>query len=636
MPAEYGSFGPYILFKKILEDELGSLYRAGELDRDSIRRTVLLRVFDGEAVPAGDVLSRVDTANRVAAVLKATNVAPGSTFFAHDSTPAMACDYIPGQPLGRIFAKVREEGFPVPVDNALLILEKLALALSAALAVELEGTSLVHGFLHPGLAVITNDGEGLVAGFGLADQLTGVLDDPQAAAMSEPYLAPEVLMSRNPSKRGDVYSLGAILYHLLTGKMLPTDVEAREGALDAAELAYDGEPVPDDIKILLVRALARKPEERFSSAADFKKELDKLLYGGAYSPTTFNLALFMDRLFRTEVENEDKDRAVEAEVDVQAYLKPEPEPEPEIAREPAASGGSKGLWIGVAIAVVAIGITVGTLVVPRLTQPPPLVIPPTPTAEEIAAKQQADEQRMRALIDAQVSRVMDEQEERMRSELLGRQKKIEDLQRQLRAAERASKGVDASAEAQREAQREAEEIKRRIAAEEQAKREREQELQAERDKAAVEARKQAEEAAQKQPTPEPEVASQQPTGVPAAAGQAASPTPPPVQVKENQYVDPSQVSTPPEVLKKAQVIWSPIAARSRRRGVVIVQATVNATGRVEEAKILRADETGFGIPESALTAARDFVFKPATKGGVRVKTHATITFPYNFALARRP
>jgi TonB family protein len=295
------------------------------------------------------------------------------------------------------------------------------------------------------------------------------------------------------------------------------------------------------------------------------------------------------------------------------------------------------------------------------------VVPPTPTAEEIAAKQQADEARMRALIDAQVSRVMAEQEEKMRSELLERQKKIEDLQRQLRAAERTSQGSDASAEAQREAQREAEEIKRRIAAEEEAKRKREQEMQAERDRAEAVARKRAEEAAQQQqPTPEPEVATVQPTAAPAR--QVPSPVPPPtqvpsptpqpqaqaqptqaprptqrpahaqaqVQVRENQFVDPSQVSTPPEILKKSQVTWSPIASRSRRRGVVIVQATVNAMGRVDEAKILRADDDGFGIPESAMNAAREFVFKPATKDGVRVKTFATITIPYNFALTRRP
>jgi TonB family protein len=348
------------------------------------------------------------------------------------------------------------------------------------------------------------------------------------------------------------------------------------------------------------------------------------LYGGAYSPTTFNLALFMDRLFRSEIEQEEKERAREAEVDPQPYLMPEPEPEPEVEEVQPATGGGKGLWIGLAAALVAVAVTLGVVLVPRLTQPPPPVVPPTPTAEEIAARDQAEKERLQALIDAEVGRMMAEQEDRMRADLMERQKKIDDLQRQLRAAEQAADGAGSSAEAQREA----EEIKRRLAAEEEAKRLREKELEDERQKAEALARKQAEEAAKKEPTPEPE---------PTVVEVKPSPTPAPViRITENQFLDPSEVSTPPEVLKKAPVSWSPIAMRSRRRGVVIVQATVNAQGRVDEVKVLRADETGFGIADSALAAAKQYVFKPAIRDGVKVKTFATITIPYNFANMRRP
>ncbi len=76
-------------------------------------------------------------------------------------------------------------------------------------------------------------------------------------------------------------------------------------------MAYEETAVPEDIRSLLLRCLAELPEDRYSSAADFKKELDRLLYGGAYSPTTFNLALFMDRLFRSEIEAEERERAKE-------------------------------------------------------------------------------------------------------------------------------------------------------------------------------------------------------------------------------------------------------------------------------------------------------------------------------------
>jgi len=352
MAEAYRTFGSYILFSETLADEIGHLYRAGEFDRSGVRRTVWLRLFDAPGIPTQDLIGRFAAGNQIGEILQSSNIVSNPVFFTHDGTPAAACDHLSSQPLSRVLAKVHEEGFPIPVDNALLIMEKLALALAGALAVEVAGSSLVHGFLHPALVFVSNDGEGLVSGFGVADQLLGLLDQPGVGEALQPYLAPEILMTRNPSRNGDVYSLGAILYHLLTGEPLPAAPEARSGVLERAELAYDEQPIPQDIKDLLARTLATRPEERFSSAADFKQELDKLLYGGAYSPTTFNLALFMDRLFRSEIEVEERERAEEAGVDVATYLQPEPTPVPDevVAEPPAAAAASqrKGLFIGVA------------------------------------------------------------------------------------------------------------------------------------------------------------------------------------------------------------------------------------------------------------------------------------------------
>jgi TonB family protein len=654
MTQEYATFGSFILFKEIVADELGHLYRAGELDRTGLTRTTFLRVFDGPHVPADDLISRLETANRVAGVLHAANVASNALYLVEDGIPAVAWDYMSAQPLGSVFSTVRSEGFPVPVDNALLIMEKLALALSAGLAVEIDGASLVHGFLHPGLSVISNDGEAVVVGFGMADQLAGLLDHPESAAHCAPYLAPEILMTRTSSKRGDVYSLGAILFHLLTANPFPVEAEEREGLLDTAVLAYDGEPIPDDIKALLGQAVASRPEDRFSSAADFKKELDKLLYGGTYSPTTFNLALFMDRLFRTEIEAEEKQKIAESQIDIEPYLKPEPEPLEEeiVSAEVAAKGGGKGLWIGLSVILAAVVIA-AALVVPKLIGPTQQVAAPTPTPEELAAKEQAEQQRLQAMIDAEVTRLMNEKEEEIRQELTNRQEEIESLQRQLREAETKSKSGTAPTA---EDQRRAEDLRRQIAEAEEAKRQREAELEKERLAAAEEARRTAELERQEQAVREAEAAKQQTPVLKIAEDQQApeptpaeqipatvpSPTavpvePPPedtVTIVENMFVDPQDVDTRAELLKQERAEFSTTAARSVRRGVVILQATVNASGRVEAVKILRIDEERYGIPEAVKKAAMKCVFKPATKNGIRVKTYASITYRYDFTRRR--
>ena len=517
---------------------------------------------------------------------------------------------------------------------------------------EIDGSRVVHGFVHPCLIVVTNDGEGIVTGFGLGDHLLALVDDEANAATIHPSLAPEVLAGRVPSRRGDVYSLGALLFHLLTGDALPVLPEARADAIQDAHLAYDEETVPNDIKYMLQRALAECPDERFSSAADFKKELDKLLYGGAYSPTTFNLALFMDRLFRAEIEEEESERAGENNVDVTPYLAPQIAPEPEEAVqfeevEASLRLSRRGLWLGVgAVGAIAVAAAIWASLGRGPSTPP---LPPTPTAEEIAAQREAQEQKMRELAQGLVQEMMAEKEAEIRQELLDRQSKIEELQQKLVQSERRAQEGQLS----RDEQKTREELQRQIAAEESAQRQREAELEAERQRTADEARRQAaaaqtataavaeEErpaaaavAAQTIQTPTPTPPPPQPTNIPVPTATAVAATA--SAIEKNTFVDPSEVDSLPVIIKEAPVDWPRAAMNSLRRGVVIVQATVDADGRVEDAKLLRADHEEFGIAQAVVDATRKYRFKPGTKDGVPIKTHATVTKVYRFVSKNRP
>ncbi len=629
MSLAYQTFGSHILFKEILDDALGHLYRAAEFDKSGIKRSVFVRVFDGPSVPKGEILAEFEKAGRIGEVLHAANVAANPSFFEANEKPAVAFDFVPSHPLSRVFEKVHEEGFPVPVDNALLISEKLALALSAGLAVDAGGRSLVHGFLHPGLIMVTNDGEGIVSGFGVADQLLSLIDDAGVADSVYPFIAPEVLVTRSASKRADVYSLGAILFQLLTGKPVATMQEEREGMLDRAELAYDERPIPDDIKSLLSKALAARPEERFSSAADFKKELDKLLYGGAYSPTTFNLALFMDRLFRSEIEDEEKQRQHEAAVDHTEYLAPAPEPTPEVvevAPIPQTKGGggpNKGVLIGIAAVVIVIAAILFFVLGGKTDEPVVVQATPTPTQEELDAKAAEEEALLVALIETRMA----EREAEYRAKMEESQRKVEELQTRLQ------KSSSSSGMSNEEKQKRLE-LKRQLAAEQEAIRVREAEAEAARQQELVKAQSAtatavavAAEAAAAVPTAAPAEPTQAPVDQPPAKPTAS---PNELVITENMFVEPSQVDSMPVMIKDEKVDWTRLALRSNKKGMVIVQATVNASGKVENVTVLRADEDGFDIPESVIEAVKLYRFKPASKNGVKVKSYATVTKRFNF------
>jgi TonB family protein len=614
MAEAFRVFASYLRFKEMLSDPLGHLYRAGEFDASGVQRAVWLRVFDRPLIEAADVIAGFDRAQAIADAVQSINVA-SLDCLVDDGTPAIATDFVASQPLSRVLDRVAKEQFPIPVDNALLIAEKIALALSATLTAEIDGERVIHGFLHPSLVFVTNDGEGIVSGFGVAERLLTLIDDQPSADIIHPYLAPEVLQSRVGSRRGDVYSLGAILFHLLTGANLPAAADDRTGAIAETKLAYDEETIPDDVRTILQRALAQHPEERFSSAVDFKKELDRLLYGGAYSPTTFNLALFMDRLFRPEIEAEEADLARELATDVSPYLAPAVTPEPVVETiEPIPALKGRGLWLGLGVAGAVVIATTLWLTVFRgpLTPPPP----PTPTAEEIAAERRAQEEKMRELAEGLVAEMMAQKEEEIRAELVARQTKIDELQQRLVESERRAQ----QGRLTREDIRRREELQRQIAAEE-----------AMAQQTATAAVAAVTLAVAASPTPPPAPPSPQtaiPTAVPTPQPSAVVRADP--SVDENSFVDPAEVDSPPVVIKKSPVVWSRAAIHSRREGVVVLQVTVNAKGLVEEVKVLRADHEGFGIPQAVMDAVKKYHFKPGSKNGVSVKTHFSIVARYDF------
>jgi TonB family protein len=661
MADPYDVYGSCILLKMVYEDDLGHLFRAGTIEGDALGRSIWLRVLDGKGLPAEAIIASFEEARAIADAISGAQLPTDPLFFDIDGVPGMGSDYVPGQPLNLVLSRARDEAFPLQPDNTLLIVEKLALALTAGQSISVSGNPLAHGFLHPGLIYLSNDGEALVNGFGVGPTLLDAIDDPETTPGARAYLAPEVLADRMPSPAGDVYSLGAILFHLLTGTALPVNPDERPAALDAAHVAWDGEGLAKDIRTVLNRALAPDPAGRFASADGFRVELDRLIYGGSYSPTTFNLALFMDRLFRSEVEEEEIALKNEAEIDVQPYLTVEEE-EPlasvesggaggdELIHSPEAipptkdTGGKKILW-GVIGAAVVIAVAAGVFWVGRGTgpqEPPPV---PTPTAAEIAANRQAQDDRLRALTQAMVSEMMAEREEEIRQELIARQTRIAELQGRLQQSERRAAQGASEAESEAETQKK---LMAEIEEQERAQREQEDALETERQEAMNEAAQQAaaEEttssdgvvvaAADPGPavqetetsTTDTSVAPPPPTSVPSLP--TAAPSKAPVKVKYGDFVSPEDADNIPVVVKSQSLTWPRNAQRSKGKGVVVVQLTVGANGGVDEVVVLRADHTGWGIPEAAVEAASGYRYKPGTKDGVAIATHAFITWRYDF------
>ena len=225
--------------------------------------------------------------------------------------PYVAYDYISGKTLAQVLEQSAKKHSPVPLDHALLMTERIALGLAVAYETRIGDERVQHGFLTPHLVIVSNEGELRLLGFEASSGLREAANHPLIKQSAGRYLAPEVLAGAAPAKSDDVYSLGAILFELLTGRALPVSTAGGQAALvDQAVIAADGGNLHPELANLLKRSLVAR-EQRIGDAVTWHKTLAKMMFEGQYNPTTFNLAFFMHNLFREEIERETQELELE-------------------------------------------------------------------------------------------------------------------------------------------------------------------------------------------------------------------------------------------------------------------------------------------------------------------------------------
>jgi TonB family protein len=634
--------GPYVLLKKLSEDPLGESFRAARVGSQGLEQVVLLRVFNGRRLDPAKLWQRIaERGKTVQKALKSPLLGHGIDLGEVRGTPYAVYDYISGKNLENLLIQAANANSPIPVDHALLIAERLSLALSVAADTRAGDERIVHGFAVPHLVMVSNEGETRLLGFeaapGLAEQ-AGELG-PEISR----YLAPELVASGRAERSDDVFTLGAVLFELLACQPLPTAApDAYAGLIDGARVAYDGSPMPPEIAALLRKSLAPRGQ-RIADAGAWHKALTQVLTDSGHAATTFNLAFFMHNLFRQEIEEESREieqerKSVVAPAGAASIAAPAAAPAAAAGaatpadRRPAEApvedrasrskvpllaaaavvvlllAGGGGWFVMKSRAAAAESAAAAQPVLPAPVAAP--AVPQGPTPEEIQAQ-------LAAMIDTR----SDEMAAQLRDQY---DQKIRDLQGQLQQAQKDAAEREALA---REQQR------------------------AEAERQAREAEAEAAAAAARKPPPPPvettaaRPASPAPTGAteagdsPQRVAEAARPvqsTPPPVvkvpeppAVKVGDLVGIGEVNTtPPELMRQPDVRYPPMARKLNKRADVDVRVLVDENGNVRTADLM-GKKVGFGLDEAALDAARSAKYRPATKDGVRVKMYVNLRIRFD-------
>jgi serine/threonine protein kinase len=252
---------------------MGVVYKARQV---GLNRLVALKMILAGGYAGEAELARFKTEGEAIARLRHANIVAVHEAGEHDGKPFFSLEFCEGGSLDR-----KLNGVPLPPREAAKLVQTLAVAMQAA-----HEANLIHRDLKPANVLLTPEGTPKITDFGLAKKLGEQGRTQTGAVMGTPsYMAPEQAQGhKDVGPPADVYALGAILYECLTGR--PPFRAAT--SLDTILQVVSEEPVPPrvlqkrlprDLERVVLKCLAKKPGDRFTSARELAADLERFQQG---------------------------------------------------------------------------------------------------------------------------------------------------------------------------------------------------------------------------------------------------------------------------------------------------------------------------------------------------------------------
>jgi pimeloyl-ACP methyl ester carboxylesterase/predicted Ser/Thr protein kinase len=259
--------GPYRLLERIGAGGMGHVWRAED---ERLGRTVAVKLLHRSVLQDDTARRRLLREARALAALDHPNVASVIGYEEDPEHPFLVMGYVEGDTLASL---AREA--PIAAERLLPIATQILAGLGAAHA-----QGVIHRDLKPVNVMLTPAGVVKLVDFGLADAAEESTLTPAGYIVGTPaYMAPEQAIGSRPTPRSDLFSVGVILYELLTGRR-PFQRETMAATLAAivhAEPATFDPSLPEATRRLepaILRALRKNPDERPESAEAFRRALE--------------------------------------------------------------------------------------------------------------------------------------------------------------------------------------------------------------------------------------------------------------------------------------------------------------------------------------------------------------------------
>ncbi len=261
----------YELLEKIAEGGMARVYRARDL---VLKRTVAVKVLKDQMTGDAAFIRRFEREAQSAAALSHSHIVNIYDVGEQDGTYFMVMEYVEGDNLK---AYIRQKG-RLPAQEAIQIARQIAEALEQA-----HTAGMVHRDIKPQNILFSPSGKVKVTDFGIAiagDGMTVTVGDEIIGSVQ--YISPEQARGEIACKQSDLYSLGIVLYEMVTGKV-PFSGEnpvalamkhIQEQIVPPRRLAPD---IPEALELVILKAVQKDMADRYSNAGEF---LEDLYYAG--------------------------------------------------------------------------------------------------------------------------------------------------------------------------------------------------------------------------------------------------------------------------------------------------------------------------------------------------------------------
>ncbi len=261
--------GNYEVLGKLGEGGMGEVWRARD---ERLQRTVAIKILPSDVAGDASRRARFEQEARALGAVNHPNIVAIYDIGQDDGRAYIVSELVDGESLRTVL----DRG-PIAVRKAIDIAGQIADGMAAAHAL-----GIVHRDLKPENVMVTRTGQVKLLDFGLAKQVPVASGDKTATmALSQPgtvlgtagYMSPEQVRAEPVDARSDIFSFGAMLYEMLTGRrafQASSSVETMHAVLNAEPPEFDGElgKLPPALGTIVRRCLEKRPEQRFQSAAD--------------------------------------------------------------------------------------------------------------------------------------------------------------------------------------------------------------------------------------------------------------------------------------------------------------------------------------------------------------------------------